>query len=135
MQQKRFYFEIENDLKSVINNKDKNNHNIKMQFISLLKELKHSYDIELTTDFLRILVNTQNKTTAKNRILRLLQNAEVKTITTSKYFKTLEWKKWKGSIKDYKRLKDKTIDLTEYEQHFGQQQRVLNAKIFNKVIV
>lgn len=131
----RAVFEIENELKTILNNNSKARYNKERitqeaGFKPLLLELK-ARGQNVSIQYLTSLLETCNSDISRiNKIKRLLlrQGLTFRNVETCK--RVIGWRKWKGEVKDFSYKKNKTINLTCYQQNFGHQVCEYEIKTF-----
>jgi len=97
---KKTYSELINCLKIAVNSRQQ-----QQLLKDSLKELKSFYGVELTTAFLRNLIDSDDNRIKTNRIFYLLRSSELKTEKIYKYSRFLDFIKFKVDVVDYSRRK------------------------------
>jgi len=117
----RTYQEVLTDLKEVINTK--RNKNTSESFKNCLKDLYDNFKIELSTKFLRTLINSDKNNRQKTyRIKYLYRKEGLKTQRRNKYFNG-----WDNKKRDVK--------IIEYEHTIGLIYNDFPRHLFNKYMI
>ena len=123
----RTFYEIEQDIKAILNDNSKANRKLRAEkegnFKSLLLELKQQ-GTQASIQSLECLVDTCERADSKAlKVKRVLKRQGLSWFNVVKSRRVLAWRKWDGEVKDYTRARDGTISCVVIPQGFGHEAR------------